>query len=390
MLRVSVIIVAAGNAARMGGVRKPFLQLGGIPVIEHSVRTFYKIGQVREIIVVARKDEIPRMKFALREYNRMIPLKIVAGGETRQESVANGILVCDAGSTHLAIHDAARPLLEEKDVLKVFQDAKKYRAATLGVMTKDTVKVVREGWICDTPERSELFLTQTPQVFEHALYLKGMVYAKEHRLDFTDDCQLMEAIGVPVYMTQGSYSNIKLTTPEDLAVAQALLAEREGKWSQVRIGHGYDVHRLVEGRKLILGGVEISHTVGLLGHSDADVLVHAVMDALLGAAALGDIGTHFPDSDPAYAGADSLKLLEYVCALLAKKGYRIGNIDATVIAQKPKLAAFIPDMRKNIAIACKVGIEAVNIKATTEEKLGFTGEERGISAHAVALLEPSR
>ena len=339
---------------------------------------------------MARKDEIPRMKFALREYNRMIPLKIVAGGETRQESVANGILVCDAGSTHLAIHDAARPLLEEKDVLKVFQDAKKYRAATLGVMTKDTVKVVREGWICDTPERSELFLTQTPQVFEHALYLKGMVYAKEHRLDFTDDCQLMEAIGVPVYMTQGSYSNIKLTTPEDLAVAQALLAEREGKWSQVRIGHGYDVHRLVEGRKLILGGVEISHTVGLLGHSDADVLVHAVMDALLGAAALGDIGTHFPDSDPAYAGADSLKLLEYVCALLAKKGYRIGNIDATVIAQKPKLAAFIPDMRKNIAIACKVGIEAVNIKATTEEKLGFTGEERGISAHAVALLEPSR
>ena len=155
----------------------------------------------------------------------------------------------------------------------------------------------------------------------------------------------------------------------------------------MRIGHGYDVHRLVEGRKLILGGVEISHTVGLLGHSDADVLVHAVMDALLGAAALGDIGQHFPDTDPAFAGADSIKLLEYVCALLAKQGYHVGNIDATIIAQKPKLAEFLPQMREKIATACKVGLDAVNIKATTEEKLGFTGEERGIAAHAIVLIE---
>ena len=154
----------------------------------------------------------------------------------------------------------------------------------------------------------------------------------------------------------------------------------------MRIGHGYDVHRLVEGRKLILGGVEVPHTLGLLGHSDADVLTHAVMDALLGAAALGDIGRHFPDTDPAYAGADSLKLLDHVVELLEKKGYQVGNVDATILAQKPKLAPYIEKMRDNLAARMKVEPDQVNVKATTEEKLGFTGAEEGIAAHAVSLL----
>ena len=154
----------------------------------------------------------------------------------------------------------------------------------------------------------------------------------------------------------------------------------------MRIGHGYDVHRLVEGRKLILGGVEVPHTLGLLGHSDADVLTHAVMDALLGAAALGDIGRHFPDTDPAYAGADSLKLLDHVVELLEEKGYQVGNVDATILAQKPKLAPYIEKMRDNLAVRMKVEPDQVNVKATTEEKLGFTGAEEGIAAHAVALL----
>ena len=158
----------------------------------------------------------------------------------------------------------------------------------------------------------------------------------------------------------------------------------------MRIGHGYDVHRLVEGRKLILGGVEVPHTLGLLGHSDADVLTHAVMDALLGAAALGDIGRHFPDTDPAYAGADSLKLLDHVVELLEKKGYQVGNVDATILAQKPKLAPYIEKMRGNLAARMKVEPDQVNVKATTEEKLGFTGAEEGIAAHAVALLSLKR
>lgn len=156
----------------------------------------------------------------------------------------------------------------------------------------------------------------------------------------------------------------------------------------MRIGHGYDVHRLVEGRKLILGGVEVPHTLGLLGHSDADVLTHAVMDALLGAAALGDIGRHFPDTDPAYKGADSLVLLDHVMALLEKAGWQVGNVDATILAQKPKLAPYIDQMRDNLARRMRVAPEQVNVKATTEEKLGFTGAEEGIAAHAVCLLEP--
>ena len=155
----------------------------------------------------------------------------------------------------------------------------------------------------------------------------------------------------------------------------------------MRVGHGYDVHRLTEGRKLILGGVEIPYEKGLLGHSDADVLTHAVMDALLGAAGLGDIGRHFPDSDDRYLGADSLLLLKEVCRLLKEKGYRVGNVDATVIAQRPKLMSFIPAMRRNLADTMGVDADAVNVKATTEEKLGFTGEGLGIAAHAVAIID---
>ena len=156
----------------------------------------------------------------------------------------------------------------------------------------------------------------------------------------------------------------------------------------MRVGHGYDVHRLVEGRKLILGGVDVPHTLGLLGHSDADVLTHAVMDALLGAAALGDIGRHSPDTDPAYAGADSLKLLDHVVALLKAHGWRVGNVDATILAQRPKLAPYLEQMRDNLAAHMRVDREQVNVKATTEEKLGFTGAQEGMAAHAVCLLEP--
>lgn len=155
----------------------------------------------------------------------------------------------------------------------------------------------------------------------------------------------------------------------------------------MRIGHGYDVHRLVEGRDLILGGVRIPYEKGLLGHSDADVLTHAVMDALLGAAALGDIGAHFPDTDPSYKGADSLALAAHVTALLAENGYRIGNVDATLLAQAPKLAPHIPEMRKNLAASLGIDMEQVSVKATTEEGLGFTGEGLGIAAHAVCLIE---
>ena len=192
--------------------------------------------------------------------------------------------------------------------------------------------------------------------------------------------QYRKLTGRPVELVQGDYANIKITTREDLP-----RTENGGK--KMRIGHGYDVHRLVEGRKLILGGVEVPFEKGLLGHSDADVLVHAVMDAVLGAAALGDIGQHFPDNDPEYAGADSLKLARRVAEILKEHGFRIENIDATLLCQRPKLAPYIPAMRQNLADAFGLPVDAVSVKATTEEHLGFTGEGLGIAAHAVALIE---
>ena len=197
----------------------------------------------------------------------------------------------------------------------------------------------------------------------------------------TDDCSLFELTGRPVQLTQGDYANLKITTREDLPRAE----QKEG--NDMRIGHGYDVHRLVEDRKLILGGVEVPFEKGLLGHSDADVLAHAVMDAVLGAAALGDIGKHFPDTDPAYAGADSLQLAQHVARIMREKGWKIVNIDSTLLCQKPKLAPYIPAMRENLAAAFGMPVDAVSVKATTEEHLGFTGEGLGIAAHAVALIE---
>ncbi|MEZ4484487.1 MAG: 2-C-methyl-D-erythritol 2,4-cyclodiphosphate synthase [Syntrophotaleaceae bacterium] len=195
----------------------------------------------------------------------------------------------------------------------------------------------------------------------------------------------MERLGQPVTVVAGSYRNIKITTPEDLPLAWAFSTARRG--AMMRIGHGYDVHQLVAERQLILGGVEVPYHLGLLGHSDADVLLHAICDAILGALGEGDIGRHFPDSDPAYKGISSLKLLRHVVALAAARGYRIGNLDSTVIAQRPRLAPYIGAMVSNIAAACGVAGERINVKATTTEQLGFEGRGEGISAHAVVLLQ---
>ena len=255
---------------------------------------------------------------------------------------------------------------------------------------KDTIKQAKGGdgktvpegcMVENTPDRSTLYAVQTPQCFDRAAYLAALDELDEASARLvTDDCSLFELTGRPVELVQGDYANIKITTREDLP-----RAENGGK--KMRIGHGYDVHRLVEGRKLIMGGVTIPYEKGLLGHSDADVLLHAVSDALLGAAALGDIGKHFPDTDPRYEGADSLMLLREVGRLLDETGYTVGNIDATVLCQAPKLAPHIPAMRQNIANALGLALDDVSVKATTEEHLGFTGEGLGIAAHAVALIE---
>ena len=263
-------------------------------------------------------------------------------------------------------------------------------AAAPAVPVKDTIKQAKGGsgktvpagcMVEDTPDRSTLYAVQTPQCFDRAAYLAALDELDEASARLvTDDCSLFELTGRPVELVQGDYANIKITTREDLP-----RTENGGK--KMRIGHGYDVHRLVEGRKLILGGVEVPYEKGLLGHSDADVLAHAVMDAVLGAAALGDIGQHFPDTAEEYAGADSLMLARRVAEIMTEHGWRIENIDATILCQRPKLAPHIPAMRAKLAEAFGMPVDAVSVKATTEEHLGFTGEGLGIAAHAVALIE---
>lgn len=364
----TAVIVAAGASTRMG-FDKLACRLGGKTVLRRSVQAFDAHPLITELVVVTGPDDA-LARAALQGCAK--PAALVRGGATRAQSVKNGVLA--ATGQLVAIHDAARPFVSEAVITAALQKAAQTGAAAPAVPVKDTVKVADgQGLVQATPARSTLYAVQTPQCFDRALYLRAAQAAAG--ADVTDDCQLIERLGLPVALTQGSYENYKITTPEDLRGGNAM-----------RIGHGYDVHKLVEGRPLILGGVQVPYEKGLLGHSDADVLAHAVMDALLGAAALGDIGQHFPDSDPAYRGADSLQLMQRVAGLLAQRGYAVENIDATLLCQAPKLAPHIPAMRQNIAAALGLPVQQVSVKATTEERLGFTGQGLGIAAHAVALL----
>ncbi len=375
MPSVTAVIVAAGASRRMGFDKLACRLPGGQTVLEASAAAFAAHPAVTELVLVAGANRADCEQIA---GNCPKPCKVVPGGATRAESVCAGVQA--AAEEYVAIHDAARPFVSAAVITAALAGAVRTGAAVPAVPVKDTIKIAAaDGLVRQTPERATLFAVQTPQCFKRADYLQALAEVPPDKARLvTDDGSLFELAGRPVELTAGDYANDKITTPEDLPAA-----ERE---KYMRIGHGYDVHRLVEGRKLILGGVDIPFEKGLLGHSDADVLVHAVMDALLGAAALGDIGRHFPDSDPAYAGADSLALLRQVGKILQNAGHTVGNVDATVLCQRPKLAAHIPTMRQNIAAALGIGTDAVSVKATTEEKLGFTGAGEGIAAHAVALI----
>ena len=381
---ISAVLVAAGSSTRMGFDKLSF-DLGGETVLHRSIRAFEQCPQIGEIVLVAGKN---RAFVEQQAVGCTKPVQIVAGGATRAESAKNGVLA--AHGELVAVHDAARPFVSPAVIAAVLEAAARCGAAAPAVPVKDTIKQAVPGdgktvpeacLVRSTPDRSTLYAVQTPQCFDRAAYLAALDELDEASTRLvTDDCSLFELTGRPVELVQGDYANIKITTREDLP-----RTENGGK--KMRIGHGYDVHRLVEGRKLILGGVEVPYEKGLLGHSDADVLAHAVMDAVLGAAALGDIGQHFPDTAEEYAGADSLMLARRVAEIMTEHGWRIENIDATILCQRPKLAPHIPAMRAKLAEAFGMPVDAVSVKATTEEHLGFTGEGLGIAAHAVALIE---
>ncbi|MEG2929776.1 MAG: 2-C-methyl-D-erythritol 2,4-cyclodiphosphate synthase [Oscillospiraceae bacterium] len=367
--KVYAVIVAGGSGTRIG-FDKMLYVIDGKAVVERSVAAFSENSYVDEIVVVAGEN-IARVTALCHGYGKVV--SVVRGGTTRAQSVLKGIGQLK-GSGIVAIHDGARPFVSERVICEAVEAAALCGAAVPCVRVKDTIKRGQEDFVLGSLDRNTLFITQTPQVFDLDKYRTNVQNFFD--TDITDDAQLFEKAGAAVKITRGEYENYKITTIDDLK-----------KENIMRIGHGYDVHKLVSGRKLILGGVEIPYEKGLLGHSDADVLLHAVMDSLLGALALGDIGKHFPDTEEEYKGADSLKLLIHVGELLRQNNASVGNIDATILCQSPKLAKHIPAMRENIAKALGTCVQRVSVKATTEEGLGFTGEGLGISAHCVCLLQ---
>ena len=424
--KVTAVIVAAGSARRMGGINKQYAELAGMPVLARSVAAFDNDPFVDEIVIVARSGEEDRCrrdiveKYGFRRVSAVVPggaerqdsvraaLGVVFGGAAGREAGSCGVEVSDGGGGRddgrdvglVLVHDGARPLVPRTVIDAVIDGCAARGAAIPAVSVKDTIKQIHlsdsRAVVSFTPERSLLRAVQTPQGFDAALLMRAYDACAPDTA-VTDDASLVEALGAPVYIVDGDEMNIKITTPSDLGRAEQLLngssADDPGINDPVaaavrvpRTGMGYDVHAFAENRKLILGGVNIPHDRGLLGHSDADVLIHAVMDALLGAAALGDIGKHFPDTDLRYKGISSLLLLGHVSELLSSHGWTIVNIDVTVIAQRPKIAPHIPQMKKIMAEVLKISESQINIKGTTTERLGFTGREEGIASQAVASI----
>ncbi|MDY5905944.1 MAG: 2-C-methyl-D-erythritol 2,4-cyclodiphosphate synthase [Anaerovoracaceae bacterium] len=424
--KVTAVIVAAGSARRMGGINKQYAELAGMPVLARSVAAFDNDPFVDEIVIVARSGEEDRCrrdiveKYGFRRVSAVVPggaerqdsvraaLGVVFGGAAGREAGSCDAEVSDGGSGRddgrdvglVLVHDGARPLVPRTVIDAVIDGCAARGAAIPAVSVKDTIKQIHlsdnKAVVSFTPERSLLRAVQTPQGFDAALLMRAYDACAPDTA-VTDDASLVEALGAPVYIVDGDEMNIKITTPSDLGRAEQLLngssADDPGINDPVaaaarvpRTGMGYDVHAFAENRKLILGGVNIPHDRGLLGHSDADVLIHAVMDALLGAAALGDIGKHFPDTDLRYKGISSLLLLGHVSELLSSHGWTIVNIDVTVIAQRPKIAPHIPQMKKIMAEVLKISESQINIKGTTTERLGFTGREEGIASQAVASI----
>lgn len=371
----------------MGGTTpKQFLLLQGRPILIRTLEAFRQTECFSTIILTAPLPHLDEAAALVAEYGLSSLCRVVAGGETRQDSVAAGLAALPPEIQVVLVHDGVRPLVSREIISNCLQAVRRDGAAIVAVPIKDTIKEVNDGVIRQTVDRSRLWRAQTPQGARVSLLRQAYQEARRDNFSGTDEASLLERIGCPISIVVGSETNLKITLPEDIPMAEALLASQKSTLPGFKIGHGYDAHCLVTGRALILGGVTIPHSHGLLGHSDADVLTHALCDALLGAIGAGDLGRHFPDSDPQYKGIDSLNLLARVIALATAQGFVLANADLTIIAQRPKLAPFIPQMQKNLTEICQVLQSAINIKATTTEAMGFTGREEGIACHAVVLV----
>jgi 2-C-methyl-D-erythritol 4-phosphate cytidylyltransferase / 2-C-methyl-D-erythritol 2,4-cyclodiphosphate synthase len=377
---VSAILAAGGRGLRLGYSQpKQLLEIAGRPMLERSVSLFQDHPDVTELIVALPKELVEDPPVYL--LNTPKPLRVVAGGVRRQDSVAAAFRLVPEHADVVVIHDAARPFASRDLIAKTIAAAAESGAALAALEARDTVKKVSGGVVNATLDRQTIFLAQTPQAFRRDVLRDALAVPD----DATDEAALAERAGHAVRIVAGEASNIKVTTPEDLVIAEAI--GRGGKPARTgRAGMGYDLHRFVEGRPLILGGVTIPFDRGLAGHSDADAVCHAITDAILGAAGAGDIGRHFSDTDPRWKGASSVDLLRRAVEMVQADGLAVGNVDATVILERPKLAPYIDQMRANLAAVLGVSIDRVSIKGKTNEGLGELGRGEALAVHAIALV----
>jgi len=378
---VTAIIAAGGRGERLGaGQPKQFLSIAGQTILERSVRAFLTHAAVDALVVALPADLAGAPPAYLTGTAK--PLRVVAGGARRQDSVAAAFRAVPARTDVIVVHDAARPFASADLIARTIAAAAESGAALAAVAARDTVKQVDGSVVRATLDRRTIFLAQTPQAFRRQVLSDALALSG----DATDEASLAEQAGHTVRIVEGEAANIKITTAEDLVMAEAINRAGGAPAAATRVGTGYDLHRLVEGRLLILGGVTIPFDRGLAGYSDADAVCHAVTDAILGAAAAGDIGRHFPNTDPQWQGASSIDLLRRAAAVVRGMGLAVGNVDATVIAERPKLAPHVDAMRANLAEALGVSADRVSVKGKTNEGVGELGRGEAIAAHAVALL----
>jgi 2-C-methyl-D-erythritol 4-phosphate cytidylyltransferase/2-C-methyl-D-erythritol 2,4-cyclodiphosphate synthase len=386
-MNAAVILVGAGRSTRLPGDRpKPLRDLDGLPILVRSALPFAGREEVAAILPVApagyEADFGAALEEGLGDARRKL-LPVATGGETRQESVARGLEALPPGLDPVLVHDAARPFVSSSLIGRVLKALDPAEGVVPVLPPVDTVKEVKGERVVRTPDRSSLALVQTPQAFEREALEAAFRLGEEKGLQVTDDASLLEAAGYTVATVVGDPRNRKVTTPEDLR-RESVAA---GPQPMVpRVGTGLDFHTLVAGRELWLGGGRIEHDKGLAGHSDGDVICHAAADALLGAAALGDLGFFFPDTDPRWEGACSLELLREVARKVRDEGWTVGNLDLVVVAQEPRLAPHLQGMRERVAEALGVNANVVSLKAKRPEGLGALGRGEGIAAQAVALL----
>lgn len=371
-MKTAAIIVAAGRGIRAGGdLPKQFRTLRGDMVLEHAIAAFARHPQVGRIIVVINPDD--------RDLLPPLPgVELVNGGATRDASVQAGLALAK-GADLVLIHDAARPLVSQRIISDVLAALKTHAGAAPALPVTDALWRGRDGLVQVTQSREGLFRAQTPQGF----HLDRITAAHmAHTGEAPDDVEVALAAGLDVKIVTGDTANLKITMPEDFTRAEQMMEQQ----MDIRLGNGYDVHRFCDGDHVVLCGVRLPHSHGLDGHSDADVGMHAVTDAIYGALAAGDIGRHFPPSDPQWKGAASHIFLEHAVKLAADRGFSISNVDCTLVCEMPKIGPHAVDMRREMARIMGMDMERVSVKATTSEQLGFTGRKEGIAALATATL----